>query len=306
MEERLGVIVHSQKTLQEKLKAFLDGEEHIEDLYCGRVKRNKGVLAPFVADEETAQTIDCCISKGTYGKLLDLWVNGLSVDWNRLYGDSKPRRLSLPTYPFARERYWINSDPLGAHPPKKILLSTDSKEIKSDQELGKSIGLTLAPTAMPSTPFFAAPRPLEKRLLKPLDPAKYPSAMKQEELSGGRSICVNLYDYGGGILCIHVEDGAHQNLLSKEVVSGLVESFRMIRSQRDAKVVLLKGEDRFFLSGGVPERKRVFEQKIIRLSLDCELPVMAVMKGQSRGIGWLVGSVCDFMVCSEESLYQVP
>jgi acyl transferase domain-containing protein len=34
-------------------------------------------------------------------------VKGLVFDWKRLYGERKPKRISLPTYPFARERYWI-------------------------------------------------------------------------------------------------------------------------------------------------------------------------------------------------------
>src|SRR5262249_25588890 len=34
-------------------------------------------------------------------------VKGLVVDWTRLYEAGPPRRISLPTYPFARERYWI-------------------------------------------------------------------------------------------------------------------------------------------------------------------------------------------------------
>ena len=34
-------------------------------------------------------------------------MKGLSFDWQRLYGEARPRRISLPTYPFARERYWI-------------------------------------------------------------------------------------------------------------------------------------------------------------------------------------------------------
>ena len=42
-----------------------------------------------------------------YTKLLDLWVKGLVLDWNKIYGERKPRRISLPTYPFARERYWV-------------------------------------------------------------------------------------------------------------------------------------------------------------------------------------------------------
>ena len=39
--------------------------------------------------------------------LADLYCQGYELDWNQLYGDSKPRRISLPTYPFARERYWV-------------------------------------------------------------------------------------------------------------------------------------------------------------------------------------------------------
>jgi len=33
---------------------------------------------------------------------MELWVKGLVFDWNRLYGDNKPKRISLPTYPFAK------------------------------------------------------------------------------------------------------------------------------------------------------------------------------------------------------------
>ena len=36
-----------------------------------------------------------------------LWVAGLPVDWNALHTGEEPRRISLPTYPFERQRYWI-------------------------------------------------------------------------------------------------------------------------------------------------------------------------------------------------------
>ncbi|MCP5003660.1 MAG: hypothetical protein GY941_06855, partial [Planctomycetes bacterium] len=35
---------------------------------------------------------------------------GLIFDWNLLYKDSTPTRIHLPTYPFARERYWISNN----------------------------------------------------------------------------------------------------------------------------------------------------------------------------------------------------
>src|SRR5262249_28728130 len=47
--------------------------------------------------------------------VLDVWVKGLSLDWELLYDGRKPDRISLPTYPFAREHYWMSR--IGTHPP---------------------------------------------------------------------------------------------------------------------------------------------------------------------------------------------
>jgi acyl transferase domain-containing protein len=37
----------------------------------------------------------------------DLWAAGLDLDWERVDADNQGRRISLPTYPFARERHWL-------------------------------------------------------------------------------------------------------------------------------------------------------------------------------------------------------
>jgi acyl transferase domain-containing protein len=37
-----------------------------------------------------------------------LWVNGVDVAWTKYYGDEQRRRVPLPTYPFQRQRYWVN------------------------------------------------------------------------------------------------------------------------------------------------------------------------------------------------------
>lgn len=107
MEERLGCCIETIRELEQKLAGFLEDKEDIPEFYRGQAKRNKENLAGLTADEDMAQTIDAWIQKGKYGKLLDLWVRGLAFDWNRLYGDNKPCRVSLPTYPFARERHWV-------------------------------------------------------------------------------------------------------------------------------------------------------------------------------------------------------
>ncbi len=108
MDERLGFVVSSVEQLVEKIEAFLSGDPAIEDAYQGQVKRNQESLSVFSTDADLQQTVDKWIASRKLSKLADLWVKGLSLDWSKLHGEATPPRMSLPTYPFARERYWID------------------------------------------------------------------------------------------------------------------------------------------------------------------------------------------------------
>lgn len=48
------------------------------------------------------------------GALGRLWLAGIKVDWTGFYADQRRTRLALPTYPFERQRYWIEP-PQQAH-----------------------------------------------------------------------------------------------------------------------------------------------------------------------------------------------
>lgn len=39
----------------------------------------------------------------------ELWRAGIAVDWQRFYQDQQRQRLALPTYPFQRQRYWVEA-----------------------------------------------------------------------------------------------------------------------------------------------------------------------------------------------------
>ena len=43
---------------------------------------------------------------GLLTSLGQLWLAGAPVDWKRFYQGEERRRVSLPTYPFERQRYW--------------------------------------------------------------------------------------------------------------------------------------------------------------------------------------------------------
>ncbi|HET8841772.1 MAG TPA: beta-ketoacyl synthase N-terminal-like domain-containing protein, partial [Ktedonobacteraceae bacterium] len=109
MNERLAFTAESLEELREKLQAFVDGKCEDMLVYRGRVKRGGGELDALVEEDVFQAQLTTWIRSGAYGQLMDLWVRGLSFDWNRLYGSVKPRRVSLPTYPFARKRYWAPS-----------------------------------------------------------------------------------------------------------------------------------------------------------------------------------------------------
>ncbi len=107
MDDRLGLLVGSMDDLQSKLRSYLAGETQIEGCHRGFVKRDKDAITSLFEDTELQEAVERWIAKGKYGKLLDLWVKGLPIDWRQLYGDVRPRCVGLPTYPFAKERHWL-------------------------------------------------------------------------------------------------------------------------------------------------------------------------------------------------------
>ncbi|WP_165625713.1 type I polyketide synthase [Bacillus velezensis] len=106
MAERLAFTAESIEELKMKLMSF--SNDHIEHahIWRGRTAKHHSLAASLTSDEDMALTINAWLKKGKYGKLLDLWVKGLDVDWSALY-QRNPGRISLPAYPFAKDRYWV-------------------------------------------------------------------------------------------------------------------------------------------------------------------------------------------------------
>ncbi|MBT5903917.1 MAG: SDR family NAD(P)-dependent oxidoreductase [Opitutaceae bacterium] len=50
------------------------------------------------------KTSDSVFLMAALGKL---WIQGAAIDWQGFSGDEKRRRVSLPTYPFDRQSYWV-------------------------------------------------------------------------------------------------------------------------------------------------------------------------------------------------------
>ncbi|MBE9209297.1 type I polyketide synthase [Nostoc sp. LEGE 06077] len=61
-----------------------------------------------------------------------LWLAGVSVNWSKFYAHQSCHRVPLPTYPFERQRYWIEAD---KSPNPKHLPETDIQIPPHEPEL---------------------------------------------------------------------------------------------------------------------------------------------------------------------------
>ncbi|MBZ9609083.1 SDR family NAD(P)-dependent oxidoreductase [Clostridium estertheticum] len=99
MDERLSIVASTKKELQEKLSAFCNGESE-NKLYVGNVK-------DVIDGERLTEQINNDIKNEDYDSIAKLWVMGFKVQWQLLFKGNKQNRISVPTYPFARTKYWI-------------------------------------------------------------------------------------------------------------------------------------------------------------------------------------------------------
>ncbi|MBV9496787.1 MAG: polyketide synthase dehydratase domain-containing protein, partial [Acidobacteria bacterium] len=104
MEERVAFVASSVAELKAKLQSFLNGEAQS---HRGKAQKGDASLATLAGDDTFQTAVTKWIEQGRVEMLLDLWIKGLDFDWTRLHAGADRRRVSLPTYPFAREHYGI-------------------------------------------------------------------------------------------------------------------------------------------------------------------------------------------------------
>ena len=112
MAERLALVVSNRDQLVRGLRAYHQHSVADVPIFQGNVSATQQQLGLLAEEPEGREFIATLIAKRRHQKLAQLWVAGVELDWNLLYTDCaparKPRRVSLPTYPFARVRHWID------------------------------------------------------------------------------------------------------------------------------------------------------------------------------------------------------
>ncbi len=100
MAYRLAILADSPAALASGLRNCFENKEN-KHVYIGNTdKRQK---SGRTAEQDS---IERAIKERKLSELARLWASGSDVPWRLLY-THPPNVISMPTYPFARDRYWI-------------------------------------------------------------------------------------------------------------------------------------------------------------------------------------------------------
>ncbi|MEM7587478.1 MAG: SDR family NAD(P)-dependent oxidoreductase, partial [Acidobacteriota bacterium] len=108
LEHRVAVVAGSYGELLAGLQRFLAGDS-ADHVMSGRA-RNAASLAALIEGDEREEIVRVLVRGGKPHKLARLWCDGVLPDWRDARPADSGRRVSLPTYPFARVRHWIGTD----------------------------------------------------------------------------------------------------------------------------------------------------------------------------------------------------
>ncbi len=117
MEERLAISINDLQELKAALENYMKGQ--VDGFLQGNTRKSN----TSVDNRQLQMAI-----RGLDMKMLaEYWTKGVSIDWKQLYDmRNLPKVVSLPTYPFARQRYWIPESTKGmVEQPKEVLESSE-------------------------------------------------------------------------------------------------------------------------------------------------------------------------------------
>ncbi|ERM18799.1 SDR family NAD(P)-dependent oxidoreductase [Brevibacillus laterosporus] len=130
MEERFATVVCDIDELEKSLLDYLDRKGTPKSNYQGNVNENHSISSLSIGNEEKHEMVNHFIVNNDLHQLAYLWVSGLDIDWKVLYkSEADYRKMSLPTYPFARERYWISEISSRYDMSQTEQISADTRDI---------------------------------------------------------------------------------------------------------------------------------------------------------------------------------
>ncbi|WP_187393823.1 non-ribosomal peptide synthetase [Oceaniovalibus sp. ACAM 378] len=107
MDWRLGLVARDTGDLAARLNGYLAGECG-HQVQSGRAKDGRRMTSLLERDDIMRVAANGLAERGHPEDLLALWVGGFDLDWHAVRGGRVGGRITLPGYPFAKTRLWID------------------------------------------------------------------------------------------------------------------------------------------------------------------------------------------------------
>ena len=170
-------------------------------------KRYAGTTEPVILSSlhhPQDSELDVAFLLRTLGKL---WLNGIEIDWSGFSTHEQRHRLPLPTYPFERQRYWIDSRKLATVEGK--LQATSIENVGDISQSPSTVKLSQQKYSRPES---------EKPYIAPRNEIEQTVAQLWQELFSLKEISIN-DDF--------FVDLAGDSLVAVQFVSRLNEAFQI-------------------------------------------------------------------------------
>jgi acyl transferase domain-containing protein len=130
MRARLSVVASGLEDLRDKMKHWVDLRKSadpvlgndaagLEHVYHGNVVEGRYGASNLIEGRAGKAFLRDLLTSGDLERIASLWVLGVSIDWSLMYPSGTPAKVSLPTYPFSKERCWLEQKTCSAHPPER-------------------------------------------------------------------------------------------------------------------------------------------------------------------------------------------
>jgi iturin family lipopeptide synthetase A len=149
-ERRIAIVCSSRVMLIRQLDSISAGDSQIEGVYRGHYSVvPDSFVSPFPGaiteahlkyiQEQADQQLPSFgnpnrIQNGQLRTICELYIQGANVDWSRLYTSKIMKKVPLSLYPYAQNRYWIQSELVSP-----ALISANEKNLKSREEVEKTM-----------------------------------------------------------------------------------------------------------------------------------------------------------------------
>jgi len=170
MDEKLAIIAASSNELLEKLKLVsgtnLQTQPDLQDhgIFYGNLAHAKmNPLMSLITQDMGSKQIESSLLSQEWQKLALLWVNGVELPWENIWQNINTQRISLPGYPFAKDRYWFEAS---VDESVDTVKKSTSQKSKTKTDIVDLTTENLASNSTQSTkPYQAARTETEKKLV---------------------------------------------------------------------------------------------------------------------------------------------